>query len=197
MPRGRFLFLLSSVMVAGDYASRLLGSPGTLVGMRQILIAATVIFLIVAACSAESNPPPSPSTSSTTAPAATNDVPDPPAAVLLAGTVEIPGAGAFEDPGFHEVVILSGVLPDAASGLSGQLTVSLMDVGRPEQTCDRDHPLSGCVTVDWSDFEGRPGVPGGGVFDNHLNLVSASGPVEFFLSETNGLASTPDSYSPT
>jgi hypothetical protein len=165
--------------------------------MRRTLIAATAISLVAAACSAGSNPPATPSVSSTIASAAAIDAPNGATTILLAGSVEIPGAGAFEDPGFHEVLVLSGRLPDEVSELSGQLTVSLKDIGRPEQTCDRDHPLSGCVTVDWSDFEGRPGVPGGGVFDNHLNLVSASGPVEFFLSETNGLASTPDSYSPT
>jgi hypothetical protein len=77
------------------------------------------------------------------------------------------------------------------------LSVRLVDIGRPDQKCDREHPLSGCATVDWSDFEDRPGVPTGGVFDNHLNLVSASGPLQLFLSETDGLAETPDSYSPT
>lgn len=116
---------------------------------------------------------------------------------MLAGSVTIPGARAFEDPGFHEVVVVTGIVPDAAAGLSGQLVIGLRDVGRPEQTCDRDHPLSGCVTVDWSDFEGRPGVPGDGVFDNRLNVVSAAGAVELFLSEDRGLAATPDEYSPT
>ena len=165
--------------------------------MRRVLIAVTVMSVLAAACSDGSGAAATVSTSPVTSSSAAAESPNGAVTVLLTGSVEIPGASAFEDPGFHEVVVLAGTLPDAASGLSGRLTVSLVDVGRPDQICDRDHPLSGCVTVDWSDFEGRPGVPGDGVFDNHLNLVSTSGPVEFFLSENNGLASTPDSYSPT
>jgi hypothetical protein len=57
--------------------------------------------------------------------------------------------------------------------------------------------LSGCATVDWSDFEDRPRVPAGGVFDNHLSVVSSSGAIDLFLSERRGLASSPDEYSPT
>ena len=118
-------------------------------------------------------------------------------AVLLAGSIQIPAASAFGDPGFHEAFVLTGTVPEAVAGVSGELVVRLRDVGRPNQTCDRDHPLSGCATVDWSDFEDRPGVPSGGVFDNHLNVVTTSGAVELFLTERRGLATTPDQYSPT
>lgn len=92
--------------------------------------------------------------------------------------------------------MLSGTLPDTAAS-AGRLTVRLRDVTRPNQTCDRNHPLSGCATVDWADFEGRPSVPSGGVFDNRLSITTTSGTVDLFLSETLTLASTPDSYSPT
>ena len=66
----------------------------------------------------------------------------------------------------------------------------------PPKTCDSNHPLSECVTVDWSDFEDRPGVPPGGVFDNRLTVMSTAGEVSLFLSERRGLASEPDDYSP-
>lgn len=116
--------------------------------------------------------------------------------VLLAGSVDVPGAQSFNDPGFHEPIVLTGTVPANGAEQAGQLVVILRDSGRPSQTCDRDHPLSGCVTVDWSDFDDRPGVPPGGVFDNRLTVVSTTGPVTHFLSERNGLAPQPDDYSP-
>jgi hypothetical protein len=117
--------------------------------------------------------------------------------VLLSGSFQIPAAASFDDPGFHETLVVTGAVPDTASGASGELVVRLFDIGQPNRACDRDHPLSGCATVDWSDFENRPGVPTGGVFDNRLRVVSTSTAVDFFLSERRGLAMTPDEYSPT
>ena len=117
--------------------------------------------------------------------------------VLLTGTIDIPGAQGFGEPGFHERYVVTGELPESASGVTGELVVRLWDAGRPTQTCDQDHPLSGCVTVDWSDFEDRPGVPTGGVFDNRLTVVSAPNDLDLFLSEDRGLATEPDGYSPT
>jgi len=116
---------------------------------------------------------------------------------VLEGTIDIPDASAFGDPGFHESVVLTGTVPEAAAEQPGDLVVRLRDVDHPNQTCDRHHPLSGCATIDWSDFEDRPRVPTGGVFDNHLNVVSTSGDVMLFLSEDRGLAAMPDEYSPT
>ncbi len=116
--------------------------------------------------------------------------------VLLSGSVEVPGAGAFGDPGFHEPFLFTGVIPDSVGELSGELVVRLRDTARPSLTCGREHPLSGCVTVDWSDFEDRPGVPPGGVFDNRLTVVSDEGSVPVFLSETGELAPEPDDFSP-
>ena len=117
--------------------------------------------------------------------------------VLLAGSIVIPGASSFEEPGFHEAYFLTGMVPEPAAEMTGELVVRLRDAGRPNQTCARDHPLSGCVTVDWSDFEGRPGVPVGGVFDNRVAVMSTAGATTLFLSETRGLAQEPDEYSPT
>jgi hypothetical protein len=115
---------------------------------------------------------------------------------VLEGTIDIPAASAFGDPGFHESVVLTGTVPEAAAEQPGDLVVRLRDVDHPNQTCNRDHPLSGCVTIDWSDIEDRPRVPTGGVFGNHLNVVSTSGDVMLFLSEDRGLAGTPDNTHP-
>ena len=50
--------------------------------------------------------------------------------------------------------------------------------------------------MDWSDFEGRPGVPPGGVFENSLTVQLASGPHTFFLTERDTLDDEPNEYSP-
>ena len=117
--------------------------------------------------------------------------------MLLSGSFEVPAANGFGDPGFHEPFTLTGTVPGSAAGRSGEVVVRLFDAGRPDQACDRDHPLSGCATIDWSDFENRPGVPDGGVFDNRLSIASTSGLIDLYLSEGRGLAATPDQYSPT
>ncbi|GMQ85738.1 MAG: hypothetical protein BMS9Abin07_1306 [Acidimicrobiia bacterium] len=117
--------------------------------------------------------------------------------MVLSGSFEVPAAGAFGDPGFHEAFTLTGTVPRSAAGITGVVVVRLFDAGRPDQVCDRDHPLSGCATIDWSDFEERPAVPDGGVFDNRLSVVFSSGTAELFLTERRGLAATPDQFSPT
>ena len=115
--------------------------------------------------------------------------------VLASGTFGVRAANAFGDPGFHEVLVATATTPPG--GETGRtLVVRLRDAGRPDQTCDSEHPLSGCATVDWSDSEDRPNVPAGGVFDNHLTVNLASGPRTFFLSETGALADEPDAFSP-
>ena len=162
--------------------------------MGRYLTVVVALALVVVACSGENLTIPTDDSRSTTTTSPAGGGGD---FVLLEGKVELPAASAFGDPGFHEVLELTGTIPEAAAGMAGELSVRLVDIGRPDQECDREHPLSGCATVDWSDFEDRPGVPAGGVFDNHLNVVSTSGPLQLFLSETDGLAEAPDSYSPT
>jgi len=166
--------------------------------MRRSVLTVAILSLLAAACAGAD--PAATTASSSRSSTASPDVSSSAnklEIVLLEGSIEVPAATAFGDPGFHEPFVLTGTVPEAAAGASGELIITLRDVGRPDQTCDRDHPLSGCVTVDWSDFEGRPGVPDGGVFDNRLSLVSSSGGVELFLSERDGLAAVPDEYTPT
>ena len=143
-----------------------------------------------------SPPAPPVSTGNDTATASSGTAADTTTEIVLAsGTVEIPGARAFGDPGFHEPLEIGAPLPEGADR-GGRLVLRLFDAGRPDITCESEHPLSGCVTVDWSDFADRPGVPPGGVFDNHLRVTTADGPRVLYLSETGGLAPAPDDYAP-
>ncbi len=154
--------------------------------------------LVAAACGVEDAPGTSSADVPTaTSPGASTSTDEPEPVVLLSGSFEVPAADGFGDPGFHEPFTLTGTVPGSAAGMTGEVVVRLFDAGRPDQACDRDHPLSGCTTIDWSDFENRPGVPDGGVFDNRLTLASSSGPIDLYLSEGRGLAPTPDQYSPT
>ena len=116
---------------------------------------------------------------------------------LAAGEIRLPAAASFGEPGFHEVLVASHDLPPEVDTTPGvRLVLRLWDAGRSQQTCSRDHPLSGCATVDWSDFEGRPGVPSGGVFENSLTVELASGPHTFFLTERDTLDDEPNEYAP-
>lgn len=103
---------------------------------------------------------------------------------IAQGTLRVP------DGQLHLAFDRSHVIPTGASGVAGQrIVVSLRDATRPGQTCSQDHPLSGCATVDWSEF---PSI----VFDNSLVVTLATGPRTFFLSETRGLADSPDAFVP-
>lgn len=114
--------------------------------------------------------------------------------MVAEGSFELPAAAAFGDPGFHETLTASTTaLADAGPG---RLVLALRDLDRPDETCDQDHPLSGCATVDWSDAEGRPNVPEGGVFDNHVSFEVAGETTQRFLSESDALATVPDQFIP-
>ena len=104
------------------------------------------------------------------------------------GVFQVPAAQSFGDPGFHYAVVVHGRL----AGSGRRLTLSLRDLTRPNRRCSTEHPLSGCVTVDWSDFPSRPHVPRGGVFRNEL----AVGGLRLKLRESGALAAKPDPYSP-
>ena len=119
------------------------------------------------------------------------------AVVLASGQMALSAAGAFGEPGFHEVLRAKDQLPAEVGGLAGsRLVLKLRDLSRPAITCDSPHPLSGCATVDWSDFPGRPRVPEGGAFVNRITLALTSGPHTFYLSESGQLMDTPEPYSP-
>ena len=116
---------------------------------------------------------------------------------IAAGEFDLPAANAFGEPGFHETVQLTHSIPSAIETSAGmRIVVSLWDAGRPDQACSSDHPLSGCATVDWSDSEGRPNVPAGGVFENSLELPLRDGARTFYLSERGLLADEADVYDP-
>jgi len=159
--------------------------------------AVVVIALVATACSANGN------SSGSVLPASTETVPASATSggsiALLTGTVSIDAAQSFEDRGFHQAVEITGTIPTLVSESSSPratLRVSLWDASRPTQTCSRDHPLSGCVTVDWSDAPGRPHVPNDGVFANQLTLPTTDGTTTFNLRESGELAATPEQFSP-
>jgi len=117
--------------------------------------------------------------------------------LLLSGSFSLPAAGAFGEPGFHQILTASGILPQQLGPTEGgRLLLRLWDSGRPGLACSRDHPLSGCATVDWSDTPSRPKVPPSGVFDNSLTLHLASGEHTFFLSEEGRLNEVPNAFDP-
>ena len=77
-----------------------------------------------------------------------------------------------------------------------RLVIRLWDADRPDVTCDSEHPISGCVTVDWGDAQSRPNVPPGGVFDNSISFALATGERSFFLSESGALNDVSDPLVP-
>lgn len=162
-------------------------------------------LLLVSACSSQRDHDAtvSPAEAVTQAPSPSGVAPSSPATgsdrplVLATGLFTLPAASSFEDRGFHEVLTATHQLPsDVAFPEGARLVVSLRDATRPDQRCTRQHPLSGCATVDWSDADGRPGVPTGGVFNNSVTVHLVQGPRTFFLSESNSLLDVPDAFRP-
>jgi hypothetical protein len=123
-----------------------------------------------------------------------------------ASNLEI-GAGEFEmsfmeeedreHEAFHKLISIEGTVPeDIAAVADRTLVLRLWDASRPDQTCDVDHPFSGCVSIDYSDATGLPHVPEGGVFDNRLTLAFLGGDRDLHLNELSELSDEPDEYSP-
>lgn len=126
-----------------------------------------------------------------------SNVPPATTAVLAAGEFQLPAAGAFGEPGFHEVLSASFDPPAGQSNAAGKkLVLKLWDAGRPGQNCGSEHPLSGCATVDWSDAPGRPNVPSGGVFENSITLDLGGEERVFFLNESGDLKDSPEAFDP-
>jgi len=119
--------------------------------------------------------------------------------VLLSGTSKVEAAQSFDDPGFHKTISLTATVPELgplAGVAASTIRVSLRDSSRPNQTCTQDHPLSGCLTIDWSDAPGRPRVPDSGVFPNQLTFITSAGESTLHLSESGVLADQPDQFTP-
>jgi hypothetical protein len=116
---------------------------------------------------------------------------------VAAGALRLPPAGAFGEPGFHQVLTASARVPSLPPGNSrATLLVSLRDLDRPRERCGSEHPLSGCATVDWADDPARPKVPADGVFENRLTVRLRSGTRTLFLRRSGDLAASPDPFSP-
>ncbi len=163
---------------------------------RRLSVACVIgaLALISAGCSSSITNATSTSVS-TLDPASSNSI------TLLTGRATVEAARSFDDPGFHHSLSIQGILPTdldgAEVGVSGYtILISLRDASRPEQTCDRDHPLSGCVTIDWADSPGRPHVPTTGVFDNQVSLMTTRGLRHLYLSEAGSLSEVSNDFSP-
>ena len=150
--------------------------------MRKTICTMLVVLMGAGACGSDSTSSPEPDGVET---------------ILGSGEFALPAASAFTEPGFHAVLAATLSLPqNLSSTLGRRIVLTLTDVGRPLVSCSQQHPLSGCATVDWSDSEGRPGVPPGGVFENSVQLTFASGTRTLFLSEDDTLNDRPDDFNP-
>jgi hypothetical protein len=74
--------------------------------------------------------------------------------------------------------------------------LTLRDASRPTVRCAADHPLSGCVTVDWADDPSRPHVPAGGAFVNELRFRTAHGVRVLHLHPDGTLDARPEPFAP-
>lgn len=166
-----------------------------------VLSLLAIVLVVVVACrrSSEEKPPESvsPEPTQEVSKEVTSEATGTEPLVLVSGNLELPAANDFGEPGFHKVLTATQNLSSELGETAGlRLVLSLWDVKRSEITCTTEHPLSGCATIDWSDFESRPNVPPGGVFDNSLTLELVSGTHTFYLSETGDLNDEPDAYKP-
>lgn len=117
-------------------------------------------------------------------------------APIFAGTLELPAAVAFGDPGFHQVLTFQGTVADAPAAGPVTIVLSLVDATRPSQTCSQEHPLSGCATVDWSDDPTRPGTPDSGVFDNRITVRLADREHDLYLTPEGNFREDPNLFEP-
>jgi len=166
---------------------------------RPFVVVAALAMLATACSSGVAPTTASPTAATTTAVVSSKAKPtNNGAVVLLQGTTKVDAAQSFDDAGFHKTLSLTATVPDLGplAGVTGStIVVSLRDASRPGQTCNQDHPLSGCLTIDWSDAPGRPRVPDSGVFRNELTFTTG-GTTTLHLSESGVLADNPDQFTP-
>ncbi len=154
--------------------------PSLIARSRRLGIAVVAGYLAAAATVAAAEP--------AVAPAGTT---------LLSGSLALTAADSFGVPGFHQVLEARGHVPGrVTSARRLRLTFTLRDLGRPNQRCSTEHPLSGCATVDWADDPSRPKVPAGGVFSNRIMLRLGDSVETLYLRRSGTLARRPDSYAP-
>ena len=110
--------------------------------------------------------------------------------VIASGQFELREGIQFKQFSFRHTVPLG-----LGSTTGRQLAVRLRDVTQPDRTCEIDHPLSGCATIDWPLPEGTVPL----VDENFRNLVAvetANGLLEFHLRMDDGLSSQPEPVHP-
>ena len=165
--------------------------------MKTLAVLATVVAVIVAAWTGGAGPTATSAAARSGAGNAATPSPTGLPLTLAIGDFLLPAAGAFGDPGFHQVITVMARVPaNLGSATGSRLVLRLWDAGRPGATCRSEHPLSGCATVDWSDAPARPKVPASGVFQNSVTLELVSGPRTFFLGAAGLLQDSPDPFDP-
>ncbi len=101
---------------------------------------------------------------------------------LTSGTFEVPQFSRTSDATYHTARAASGTLPATLPDTVGrQLVIELFDVDNPTVRCTFDHPLGGCTTIDWDDFQESANVPPSGYFDNSFTTTMAGTERKLFL----------------
>ena len=114
------------------------------------------------------------------------------AQVLATGQFEVAGrieGEPFSGDIFRRFSARHTLPADLGPTAGRQLAVRLQDISDPDQVCSFDHPLSGCVTVDWT-------MNPNNVFRNLMTIQTVIGSVEFHLRMNDTLASSPEPAHP-
>jgi hypothetical protein len=153
-------------------------------------VIAASLPLILSACGGSGKDAPAPSGSTGGAPQTTGTS----AAAGAEVRFSVPAVRNldFNSPGFHyPVTVRLKVQGDGRT-----VALALRDAGRPDQRCTQDHPLGGCVTVDWADDPSRPHVPRSGVFANTVAVSTAKGTELLHLHPAGTLDRRSEPYTP-
>lgn len=105
--------------------------------------------------------------------------------VIASGQFELREGIQFKQFTFHHTI------PAGLGSTAGrQMAIRLRDLTDPDRTCDADHPLSGCATVDYSlELTGQ-------IFRNLVAVQTTAGPAELHLRLDDTLSSQPEPARP-
>lgn len=152
--------------------------------MRRVgAVIAASLPLLIAACGGSGKQAPAPTGGTTPAPASGGEARF---AVPAVRNLD------FHSRGFHYPVTVRMKV----QGGGRTVVLALRNVSRPDQRCTQDHPLGGCVTVDWADDPSRPHVPRSGVFANTVAIRTAQGTELLHLHPAGTLDTRREPYTP-
>ncbi len=114
---------------------------------------------------------------------------------IVSGSFEVPQFRSTSDPNYHTFRSITGQLPADLPDTAGrQLTIVLFDIDNPDLSCEIQHPLEGCTTIDWDDFQGVPNVPLSGYFDNSFTTRMGGEETKLFLRQDLSLSLVNNSH---